>query len=200
MEISSESLKEQIPYYLTKEQKEGFLTALRDFQDSPVNTNYYFNGYPNELLQGDGWTHLQARRFETGEKESILGIVLSNTCDVTPEHQRDFPVRIAFAPLIPVAAYVGLLQNAGVDPNEIQDKVASIKEQKVTSIFFLPAGNGLQRDHIALFDELYTMPAEAFEVEKARAKVFTLSMIGFYLFVFKLSYHFCRFSEDVARN
>ena len=196
MEITPESLRDQIPYYLTTDQKDSLIKALKDF---PVETNYYFNAYQDELLQGDAWTKLQLRRFENGEKESILGIILSNTCDVAPENKRDFPVNITFAPLIPLPAYVSLLGQAGVNPSQIQDKVTSIKEQKVTSIFFLPSGGGLQEDHIALLDQIYTMPAKVFELETAKSKLFTLSLIGFYLFVFKLSVHFCRFHENVTR-
>ena len=197
MEITSDSFKEQIPYYLTQGQKEGLLRALKDF---PARINYYINGYQDVLLQGDGWTKLQARRFETGEGVSILGIILSNTCDITPENKRDLPANIIFAPLIPLPAYVSLLEKVGIESNRIQDKVTSIKEQKVTSIFFLPAGGGLRGDHIALLDEIYTMPAKVFELEKAKSKVLTLSLIGFYMFVFKLSVHFCRFQEQIARN
>ncbi len=197
MEITSDSLQEQIPYYLTQGQKEGLLRALKDF---PKKVNYYINGYQDILLQGDGWTKLQARRFDTGKGVSILGIILSNTCDIAPENKRDLPANIIFAPLIPLPSYVSLLQKTGINAIRIQDKVTSIKEQMVTSIFFLPAGNGLQEDHIALLDQIYTMPAKVFELEKAKSKVFTLSLIGFYLFVFKLSVHFCRFHEQIARN
>jgi hypothetical protein len=200
MEITAKSLKEQIPYYLTQGQKEGLVRALKDFEDFPLKTDYYINRYQDELLQGDGWTKLQARRFETGEGVSILGIILSNTCDVTPENKRDLPAKIIFAPLIPLSAYVSLLIKMGIDYTQIQDKVISIKEQNVTSIFFLPSGSGLQEDYIALLDELYTMPAKVFELETVKSKVFTLSQIGFYLFVFKLSVHFCRFQEQVTRN
>lgn len=197
MEITSDSLKEQIPYYLTQGQKEGLLRALKDF---PARINYYIYAYQDVLLQGDGWTKLQARRFDTGEGVSILGIILSNTCDIAPKNKRDLPSNIIFAPLIPLPAYFHLLKKAGINPSRIQDKMTSIKEQKVTSIFFLPAGGGLREDHIALLDDIYTMPAKVFEEEKAKSKAFTLSQIGFYLFVFKLSVHFCRFQEQVARN
>jgi hypothetical protein len=53
---------------------------------------------------------------------------------------------------------------------------------------------------MALFDQLYTMPSKVFDQENKKSKVFTLSLFGFYLFVFKLSIHFCRFQENVARN
>jgi len=196
MEITPDSIKEQIPYYLTQEQKEGLVRALKDF---PAKTNYYLNGYQDELLQGDGWTKLQMLNFESGEKASILGIILSNSCDVSPENKRDLPVKITFSPLVLLSAYVSLLERAGIDSNRIQAKVASIKEQKVTNIFFLPAGSGLKDDFIVLFDEAHTMPAKNFELEKEKEKVFTLSLVGFYLFVLKLSVHFCRFNDKVDR-
>jgi hypothetical protein len=133
MEINVDSIREQIPYYLTEDQKEGLVRALKDF---PTGINYYLNGYQDELLQGYGWTKLQVRRFETGEKQSILGIILSNTCDVSPDNKRDLPVKITFSPLIPLRAYISLLERTGIESNRIDSKVASIKEQKVTSIFF----------------------------------------------------------------
>jgi hypothetical protein len=196
MELTPDSLKQQIPYYLTQEQQDGLIKALRDF---PKNTNYYLDAYQNEVLQGDGWKRLHIRNFETGEKKRILGIILSNTCDVTPENRRDFPVKITFAPLIPLHSYVALLMKSGINSTQVQSKLAAIKDQRVTSIFFLPTGSGLQEDYIALLDDLHTMPAAAFELEQEKSKVFTLSQIGFYLFLFKLSVHFCRFHEQVAR-
>jgi hypothetical protein len=197
MELTPDFIREQIPYYLTTGQKDGLIKALKDF---PIKTNYYGNTGQGGLLQGDGWTKLQLRRFENGEKESVLGIVLSNTCDVASENKRDFPINITFAPLIPLSKYISLLGQAGVNSSHIQDKVTSIKDQKVTSIFFLPAGSELQEDHMALLDQLYTMPVKVFELETAKFRRFTLSLIGFYIFVFKLSVHFCRFHENVART
>ncbi len=202
MEITLDSIKDQIPYYLTEQQKEGLLKALNNFLKDPIReTDYYDSyGHKDELLQGDSWTKLQIRNFDTGEKGEILGIILSNTCDVTPDNKRDLPTKITFAPLIPLPAYVELLEKTGIDPDKIKNKIISIKEQKVTNIFFLPASSVLQRDYIALFDELHTMPSKVFELEKNKSKVFTLGYFGFYLFIFKLSIHFCRFHENVTRN
>jgi hypothetical protein len=201
MEITSDSIKEQIPYYLTEQQKEGLLRALNNFNKDPIiETDYYSHNYQDELLQGDGWTKLQVRNFDTGERGSILGIILSNTCDVSPDNKRNLSTKITFAPLIPLSAYVALLEKVKIDNNKIINKITSIKEQRVTSIFYLPCGGSLKEDYIALFDELYTMPSKVFESEKEKSKVFTLGLFGFYLFIFKLSIHFCRFHEDVARN
>lgn len=200
MEITPESMKQYIPYYLTASQKEWLLKALRDFQDFHCNANYYIDDYHNELLQGDGWTRLQMRRFETGERGSILGIVLSNSCDIATENKRDFPTRITFAPIIPLNRYVEYLEKYGIESDRIRDKINSIKKQAITSLFFLPTGSGLKEDCVALLDELYSMPARAFESEVSKSKIFTLSLFGFYLFIFKISVHFCRFGEEISRD
>lgn len=196
MEITIDSIRDQIPYYLTQEQKVGLVRALKDF---PENIQYYLSGYQDELLQGDGWTKLQIVLFETMEKVSSQGIVLSNTCDVALENKRTLPVKITFAPIIPLAAYIQLLKANGFNATDLHNKLDAIRKQKVSTIFYLPAGGALTEEHIALFDDLHTMPVNVFEAEKAKSKLFTLSLVGFYLFLLKLSVHFCRFHENVAR-
>jgi hypothetical protein len=196
MTFTEDSLREQIPYYLTADQKAGFLKALEDF---PNNINYYGSGYDDDILQGDGWTKLTVVRFETGDRGSIRGIVLSNSCDVASENKRDFPVNITFAPIVPLDEYRKVLEKAGLDPDTIKHKIAVITDQRVTNIFYLPLGAALEQDHIALFGDIHSMPAKAFEVEQAKSKLFTLNLAGFYLFIFKLSIHFCRFHENLAR-
>jgi hypothetical protein len=160
---------------------------------------YLLSQYQDEMLQGDGWKRLQLRNFDTGEKIFINGVVLSNTCDVAPGNKRDFPVKIIFAPLISLAAYVALVQTAEVPQASIDDKLAAITQQRVTNLFYVPAGAGLDADHIVLLDDIHNMPAAIYEAEEKRGKIFTLSQAGFYLFILKLSMHFCRFHENLAR-
>ncbi len=201
MEITSESFRDQIPYYLTQGQKDGLLKELNAFiNNSTIKTNYFSNNFQDKMLQGDGWKKLQIRNFDSGDKALILGIILSNSCDVSPNNKRDLPIQITFAPLIPLSGYVALLKKEKIKDPEIENKVESIKKQRITSIFFLPADSYLPEDYIALFDQLYTMPSKVLDLENENSKVFTLSRFGFYLFVFKLSIHFCRFQEEVARN
>jgi hypothetical protein len=107
MQISEQSIRDNIPYYLTSEQKAGLFKALNDF---PHNINYYFSGYENDVLQGDGWKELKIVSFKTGQKESIRGIVLSNSCDVSSKNKRDIPMNITFAPIIPLSEYRKLLE------------------------------------------------------------------------------------------
>jgi hypothetical protein len=151
------------------------------------------------MLQGDAWRQLHLRNFETGEKALVNGVVLSNTCDVAPDNKRDLPSNIVFAPLVALSAYERLLDNAGVSKQSISDKMNAIRRQRVTNLFYVPAGGALEAEHIVLLDDIHTMPAKAFEVHSS-TKIFTLSQAGFYLFILKLSIHFCRFHENLARS
>lgn len=197
MGITVEDIKEHIPYYLTQEAKNGLVKALNDF---PEKINYYTAKHQDQLLQGDGWNSLDIINIETAERKSIKGIILSNSCDISPENTRDVPARIVFAPIIPLSLYEGLLAQSGIDLEKVSSKVSSIKLQKVTSLFYLPKGGCLESDHIAVLDDLHTLPTLCFYRKADREKQFTLSQAGFYLFLFKLSIHFCRFHENVFRD
>jgi hypothetical protein len=197
MEITPESIQEQIPYYLTQEAKENLIKALAKF---PKLKDYYINRYQEEILQGDGWNSLEIIKFRGGERKFIKGILLSNSCDIDPNNSRDYVPNITFSPIIKLDRYIELLRNAGLDESKILGKIKSIKEQKVTTLFYLPQGAGLDEDYIARLDEVYTVPFPSFNEQDGRQKLFTLNQVGFYLFLFKLSVHFCRFHENIPRE
>lgn len=196
MVVSSESIQDHLPYYLTREQKDGLVKALASF---PRPIDYYINQYLTEMLQGDGWSGLEVIRFEDGARTRIKGIVLSNSCDIDPNNKRDFPARVVFAPIIKLNKYAELLLANGVSQGQIESRFQTIREQKVTSMFYLPKGFELDDEYVALLDDVHTIPARAFDLIEERKKLFTLSLVGFYLFLLKLSVHFCRFHEEVAR-
>lgn len=195
--LTPELIEQNIPYYLTSEAKEGLVKALRDF---PENTQYYTRQCADHVLQGDGWTRLPLLNFWTGERDAVRGIVLSNTCDIAPENQRDLPYKMVFAPLMPLSAYVSLLERAGIEGEKIERKIAAIKRQGVSNIFYMPAGDHLDEEYITRLDDIHSIPTKAFFDETSKKKLFTLSPVGFYLFLFKLSVHFCRFHENVDRG
>lgn len=197
MSITLEDIKDHIPYYLTQEAKDGLVTALKDF---PEKMNYYTTEYRDELLQGDGWNNLDIINIETIERKSIKGIILSNSCDISLDNPREIPARIVFAPIIPLSLYEALLARSGIDSEKVSSKIHSIKLQRVTSLFYLPKGGCLESEHIAVLDDLHTLPVQLFCKKNDREKQFTLSQAGFYLFLFKLSIHFCRFHENVFRD
>lgn len=192
-----DSIDAHIPYYLAKEQKEGLIKALNDFHTRPIE--YFINQYQDEMLQGDGWRGLQIIRLTDGERKSIKGVILSNSCDISPDNKRELPVQISFAPLIKLSNYQATLKNAGLNDAQINSKLDSIKSQKVTNIFYIPGGGVLDEDYITYLGDMHSIPLQYFQDHCEKEKIFTLSMVGFYLFVFKLSVHFCRFHENVSR-
>jgi len=197
MEITLESIQDQIPYYLTLEAKENLVKALAKF---PQLKDYYINRYQEEVLQGDGWTSLEIISFRNGKRKFIKGILLSNSCDIEPSNNREYAPNITFSPIIKLNRYIELLSAAKLDESKIKAKIAAIKEQKVTTLFYLPKGAGLDDDYIARLDEVYTVPFPSFSEQDNRNKLFTLNQVGFYLFLFKLSVHFCRFHENILRE
>ena len=152
------------------------------------------------MLQGDGWTGFQLFLFNTGERRSVRGLVLSNSCDVDLANPRTVPSRIIFAPLVKLATYRNLLEASRIDRNRVEEKIKSIKAQRTTNVFYLPAGGPLEEDYIVRFDEVHSMPVAAHVDDGRRQKLFTLSNTGFYMLVLKLSVHFCRLQEHVNRK
>ncbi len=195
--FSSKLLSEQIPYYLTKEAKDGLLKALKDF---PKNVNYYTILHKDDVLQGDAWTKFQLFNFHTGERSAVRGIILSNTCDIDPGNKRDLPYNIVFSPIIRLSDYEKLLIASKIGYDRVTQKLSDIRTQKITNIFYLPNGGMLQDEYIALLDNIHSIPAEAFSKIEGKSKLVALSQVGFYLFLFKISVHFCRFHENVDRG
>ena len=91
------------------------------------------------------------------------------------------------------------LEQKGIDEKSIASKVNSIKEQKITDIFYLPKGGRLQEEYIAVLNDVHTLPLQAFGQDIEKEKLYTLSQEGFWVFLIKLSIHFCRFHENVPR-
>lgn len=203
MNLDAETLIQQIPYYLTAEDQKALLNELKAIargETAKYLLSTYRDSFKEMMLQGDGWRGFQLFLFETGERRSVRGIVLSNSCDVDPNNPREVPARVIFAPLVKLAAFEARLNASGIGADRVADKIAAIKAQKTSNIFYLPAGGVLEEDYIVRFDEAHNMPVAAHTASSDREKLFTLSNTGFYMLVFKLSVHFCRLQEKVNRK
>lgn len=203
MEFDVDTLRQQIPYYLTSGDRRTLIRELRDIA-SGGTANYFLSPYndtfKDHVLQGDGWRGFQLFHFTTGKRRSVKGLVLSNSCDIDLENQRDMPTRIIFAPLVKLAFYRSMLEKANIDKMQVANKINSIKAQKTTNIFYLPADGPLEEEHIVRLDTVQSMPVAAHRDSSDREKLFRLSSTGFYMLIFKLSVHFCRFQENINRN
>jgi hypothetical protein len=203
MDIDPESLRRQIPAYLPAADQRLFLQELERFGQGEA-VDFYIptarDPYTEDMLQGDGWRGFQLFFFDNGEKRDVRGLVFSNSCDVDPANPRPLPTKVTFAPMVKLEAYRTALLRAGLPEQSVTSRINDAKAQKVTNIFFLPAYGPGADEYIVRLDDVHSMPTEVHSKAQQRQKLFTLSMIGFYLFVLKLTYHFCRLQEAVARK
>lgn len=195
--LTRDIIHQYLPSYLSQDRQKALADALNGF---PNKFNYYASNNSEELLQGDGCSKFEIINFETSNKKTIKGIILSNSCDISTDNKRDIPAKITFAPLLNLDKFKYLLSQSINDQSVIDQKIEAIKNQKVTSMFFLPKNCDLESDTIALLDDLHTIPLKSFIEKNNKDKIFELSQVGFYLFLLKLSIHFCRFHEGVERG
>lgn len=203
MELDIDALKQQIPHYLTSSDRKVLLDGLKAIA-SGGKVDYFLSTYDdafkNEMLQGDGWRGFQLFSFYTGERFSVKGLVLSNSCDINPENSKQIPSRVIFAPLVKLEKYRFLLQKNGINQENIRDAIDSVKAQKVYNALYLPAEGPLEEEYIIRFDDIHSMPITAHHNSHDKEKLFTLSNTGFYMLIFKLSVHFCRLQEGIRRK
>ncbi|MCM2399777.1 hypothetical protein NBH20_01300 [Rhizobium sp. S153] len=204
MTLSDDAFKVSIPYYLVSapEQK-AFLRELEALRNGSAK-GYYIapnsDPFASEVLQGDCWSGFQLFVFSSGTARPVRGIVLSNSCDIAPENGRTIPPKVVFAPVVKLSQLAARFKSAGLSDPQVDAKIKAIKSQEVTSLFYLPQGASLSEDYVVNLDDVHSMPFDAFNTGSTKAKHFTLSMAGFYMFVFKLSIHFCRLHENVDRR
>lgn len=189
-------LDKYFPYYLSAERKRGLVQALKDVP----TRNYYATLTDPEPLQGDGWRKLQLFQFETGARDKVSGLLLTNSCDLAKDNSRlTFP-NINFVPLVNFSGYLQLLLKCGKTEERVNQHAKDIREQKVSDLFYLPALAIDAPEFIAPLNNIHTMPITAFNESEDKARLFSLSDVGFYFFVFKLSVHFCRLHENIDRS
>lgn len=196
--------QQQVLPYLTSAEQEIVWSNLKTIT-SGGSADYFLSPYHDEfkdrMLQGDGHSGFQLFNFETGKSRSIKGLVLSNSCDISPDNPRPIPSRIIFAPLVKLATYRSLLEKNCTNQKLVKTRIKAIRMQRTTNIFYLPAGGPLGDEYIVRFDEVQSMPmARYYDAQSEKKKLFTLNDTGFYMLIFKLSIHFCRFQEDVRRE
>lgn len=192
-----ENIRDQIPYYLTREAGEGILKELENYSNK---TQLFLHRETDGILQGDSWRGFKLFDFTTSELRKVRAIVISNSCDIDPDNKRDIPAKITFVPLIKMSKLEQLFRSSSFNATTTEQKLRSIREQKNSSFFFIPNQGNLDDEYVAWLSDVHSMPMSSFLENTAKEKLFTLNMTGFYLFLFKLSIHFCRFHENVDRT
>jgi len=86
----------------------------------------------------------------------------------------------------------------GWSSDKVQSTLDAIKKQLVTNFFYLPA-SGTFAESVAVLDDLQSQPLSYFARNNG-GRVFSLNQFGWYLLLIKLSVHFTRMGEGLARS
>ncbi|MBI2926622.1 MAG: hypothetical protein HYY24_13080 [Verrucomicrobia bacterium] len=199
-----EDFKTYLPKYLSAEAQRNLFAELSQFPNN-IDCRLYTLRLLNEmnLFQGDGLANLWVADLPNPRIGQARVMVLSNTCDVAPDHRRFLGPRILYCPIISFPKYENLIRTHGSLPSDFNPTghCDAIRRQHNSSMFYLPKNEKLGEEAIAMLDRINNCDAQAVDVhELVRDRLFTLSDYGFYLFLFKLSLHLTRIREGVARN
>lgn len=200
MTFDAEDLRTGLPAYLTTADQAALTKGLRDFTQSQRLHGFYYATRDPEPLQGDVWGRIDVFNFETGERKRVRAMLVSNSCDISAGNSRYLSPRLTVATVVPLAAYEQLLVTNGLTQQRVADHLEQVRAQMVTQLFYLPPGAEMQTEHVALLQDLHSLPVEAMAAQPSKPRLASLSQFAFYLLLFKLSVHFCRFLEGVDRG
>lgn len=198
------------PNYLTATEKGRLLDALEQFKEisakgkwnSKMYTHFYASTTYDYFLQGD---LIQEIRYPDWNKEGKYfertftdALILSNTCDLDLSNIRKMHKQVVMAPLLELEQYLEEMPN---EPS-LDEIIKSIKAQSTSNIFYLPPNPLNGKEYICHLDKAFWFPADELnsylsDIEQTR--IASLDYFGYYLFLVKLSYHFCRLPEEKQR-
>jgi hypothetical protein len=201
-----------LPSYLSDSDKSRLKEGLEQFfpENSAKEIKYdqfYQDDLDRHFKQADliaeircpNWNEV-SRQYDISYPDAML---LTNTCDISPDNQRNANIKqCLFAPIISLTEYILDLKENGYTDSQIKSFGSEVKRQKITNIFYLPPYQTSGSDYIVLLDYIFQFPAQELtrllpDISEERLK--SLSNFGFYLFIFKLSYHLCRLPEEPDR-
>ena len=212
MAFGEQAWTDFLPSYLSSESKGRLQQAIEQFHPSnreDISYEDFYKDYAYDyFLQGDIILDVRTANWNQDQrlydKSYIEGLILSNTCDISLGNNRNVnPKQCLFAPLLKLDDYLADLLANGYSQQKVDEFKKNVKAQFCSNIFYLPAVREGEPERIALLDQIFWYPIEelASLVETINEeRIASLNQYGFYLLVFKLSYHFCRLPEACDRE
>lgn len=200
--ITGSDIELFLPKYLSPENYKRLLQELDAFPNNIDERMYTTSLASDVLYQGDGYNpfpYVELLHLEKGSK-NVKGIILSNTCDISPENYRLYTSSILYAPIVEIEKYSNILLKNGAAKEQVEGHLKAVRKQEVSSILYLPAIHEL-KESIVFFDRIMSIDNSFIKREELEQnRIFSLSDYGFYLLLFKLSVHFSRIQEKVNRG
>lgn len=199
----ADDIKLYLPKYLSSESERELFEGLKDFPNN-IDERLYSNHLSENqfVYQGDGLQDLLVVNLPDPTIKAVPCMILSNSCDIDLENQRNFPSQIVYAPIFKLDRYSETLyKKSQKDKQQIDSHIEAIRQQRITQIFYLPHVPDVIDESIVFLDRVCNFPNKSIERDKIRERrLFTLSDYGSYLFVLKLSIHFTRIQDKVERK
>lgn len=214
-EDTLEILRSFLPKYLTPEIQDNLFKIVKE--EFPFSTDAYkiYSEIPEKdyYYQGDALVDIPFSVFHSGSFRNVFlkGIIGSNTCDISPENERLEQPNIQFFAIYNLREYLSVLEDNGINKTKISTFKSNLKANVISNLFYLP--EKIKENQIILeesfvrFDNTISLPVSLFHKESYNIgyapegdRLFSFSNYGFYLFLIKLSVHYCRFREGVFRN
>ncbi len=200
--ISVEEIKKYLPKYLSEDSYNKLLEELSKFPNNSKKSYYTtsLNDHPS-LFQSDALDKMPFALLPDNQIKNVPVMVLSNSCSMNPENESPYNDSITYAPIHNLTKYLNTLQeDLKYNQDQIRNYKYEIEKQNISSIFYLPSF-GILESSIVRLDYISSCHISHLNQEDIpRKRLFTLSDVGFYLFLFKLSIHFTRILEKVDRD
>lgn len=201
--FTHEDISRFLPRYLSEDSKEALRKELEHFTKGAKSRSFYTNRLLDKkiIFQGDALDGMLIVRLPDPKIQTAKAVILSNTCDIDLNNERQFDSMIVYAPIFDLERYQQSLKNNQVPASKVKDHIAAIRQQLITQIFHLPAGGFLKSEGIVFFDRVCSCVNTSIDRSTIMSnRLFTLSDFGHYLFLFKLSLHFTRLTSRVDRG
>jgi len=217
MEFGEDHFESLLPPYLTSDQKSRLKDSLSQFSihrgSENSNNEVDYNNFTtkqhsdyfkqSDLIYEIRYPHLNEETVEF-EKYYTTAIILSNTCDISSENLHILNKKQSIlAPVIDLNCFIeDLSKNDYFTRERLTSFLNELKLQRITNLFYISENNGGE-EYIALLDKIFWFPTNELNdyIENINEnKLFSLTQFGYYLFLLKLSFHFCRFPEALDRS
>ncbi len=208
MSFSLEKIEYLFPKELTEQRKGRLRDGLNQFlstNEAGKNyTDFYSTSKYEYFLQGDLIHDLRFPEWNKEDRNYVKTyckvVVISNSCDIDEANQsnREIPKQVLIAKLFTLKDF-----EDGLELNHVENAegvVNSLKNQEHSNLMYFPSTNG--EEYIAFLDELSWITNEELNLLKGsiqQNRIASLDLFGYYLFMFKLAYHFCRLPEEIER-
>lgn len=200
--ISLDEMQLFLPSYLSASNKKELFEQLAKFADDGSWQPYGAGSvYPEHLLQGDATRDLWFVQLPKTETKQSTGLILSNTCDVDTENDRKIPANVVYCPLIEEQRFESFVTRHYGSEEAASCFLKDSRAQGTTNVIYFPKASPTDTAYYALLDRICHISRNSLPVDFAgKSKVFTLSQVGFYLFLIKISIHFTRLQEGITRS